>query len=117
MIKFRNAAVAAATAVALSLTGTAVAHADTDVEIEGSSTTSSGLGKRTGAWTDGEDGAVIEADHQVIGTDLLGGAVSDENPEWAEHWMNLTRIGIVGSIVGAVIAGINWLKFEGILPR
>lgn len=123
MRKIRHTLVAAATAVSLTLTGTAVAGAQTD-EAETasplaalSSGGSSGLGHQQDAWDEDEDGnPIIRDEQQVTGENLLGDTTADDNPDWAENWRSLTTLGIVGSVLGAIIGGINWLKFQGILP-
>ncbi|MDO5513004.1 hypothetical protein [Corynebacterium sp.] len=121
MRKFRNASIAAATAVALTLSGTAVASAqDDDPQVGRTSVSmfgSSQTGKEQDAWHEGPDGTpVVGTDQQVVGTDLLGSITADDNPKWAESWKSITTVGVVGAIAGAIIGGINWLKFQGILP-
>ncbi len=122
MRKFRNAAIAAATAVSLTFAGTTIASAQETDEGVRLSSGSSAFGFDLGAWSlQGEDeenpGApIIRDEDQVTGGDLLGDVTADDNPQWAESWKSLTTIGIVGSIIGAIIGGVNWLKFQGILP-
>jgi hypothetical protein len=115
MRKFRTASVAATTALALTFAGTSVAHADRDkgkdYDDEVTISTSSELGKEWGAWTDGEDGPVVTDENKVTGTDLLGSTVSDDNPEWADNWRDMTYLGIAGSTIGGIVAGLNWLNF------
>ncbi|MDO5670967.1 MAG: hypothetical protein Q4G50_13335, partial [Corynebacterium sp.] len=96
MRKFRNATIAAATAVALTLSGTAVASAeDNNFSL---SSNSSQLGKKQGAWAEGEDGKpVVDIEHQVTGQDLLGKETYGDNPEWAENWKTITTIGAIGA--------------------
>lgn len=123
MRKFRTAAVAAATAFSLTIAGTGVAAAEDDAaETNTSSTssigTSSQIGADKGAWTPNEETGdpEIRGEHQVIGTDLLGSSEAEGNPQWSEDWKKIAYVGVAGSIIGAIVAGINWLKFQGILP-
>ena len=116
MRKFRTASVAATTALALTFAGTSVAHADRDRgkghDDEVTISTSSELGKEWGAWGEDEDGRpVVDDEHKVTGTDLLGSSVSDDNPEWADNWRDMTYLGIAGSTIGGIFAGLNWLNF------
>ena len=128
MRKFRTAAVAAATAFSLTIAGTGVAAAEDDAaETNASSSssfpTSSQIGADKGAWDEDADGnPEIRPEHQVIGTDLLGSSTptaadgEEGNPQWSEDWKKIAYVGVAGSIIGAIVAGINWLKFQGILP-
>jgi len=123
MRKFRTAAVAAATAFSLTIAGTGVAAAEDDAaETNTSSTssigTSSQIGADKGASTPNEETGdpEIRGEHQVIGTDLLGSSEAEGNPQWSEDWKKIAYVGVAGSIIGAIVAGINWLKFQGILP-
>ncbi|WIM69989.1 hypothetical protein [Corynebacterium suedekumii] len=127
MRKFRTTAVAAATAFSLTIAGTGVAAAQDDAAEDTQSfnisSNSSQLGEKKDAWEDGEDGPYIDGPNQVTGTDLLGSSTADKAtdekpgvPEWADDWRNIAYVGVAGSIIGAIVAGINWLKFQGILP-
>ncbi|MCS5480712.1 hypothetical protein NYP18_13765 [Corynebacterium sp. YIM 101645] len=114
MRNFRTASVAATTALALTFAGTSVAYADSEDRKDGRGSTiptSSQIGKEWGAWTDSEDGPVVEDENKVTGTDLLGSSVSDDNPEWADNWRDMTYLGIAGSTIGSIFAGLNWLNF------
>lgn len=126
MRKFRNATIAAATAVSLTFAGTTIASAqdgddvqeDTSVRL---SSGSSALGFDLGAWSeqdedeDNPEAPIIRDEDQASGGDLFGDETGD-NPQWAETWRDFTTLGVVGAVVGAVIGGINWLKYQGILP-
>ncbi|AGF72755.1 hypothetical protein [Corynebacterium halotolerans] len=129
MRKFRNAAIATATAVSLTFAGTTIAAAQDgddvqDVQEDSSvrlSSGSSALGHDLGAWSEQDEDEenpedpIIRDDDQASGSDLLG-EETGENPQWAEIWRDFTALGVVGAVVGAVIGGINWLKYQGILP-
>lgn len=114
MRKFRTSAVAIATAAALSITGASVASAQSS--FAGSSTLTQ-LGKEWGAWKDSPEGPVVEDDNVVTGDDLLGDETHDDvNPEWAIKWRDATKLLGLTSIIGAIIGGINYLKYTGVLP-
>lgn len=114
MRKFRTSAVAIATAAALSITGASVASAQSS--FSGSSLTQ--IGKDWGAWSEGPNGeTVVETDDQVVGDNLLGDETHDDvNPEWAIKWRDATKLLGLTSIIGAIIGGINYLKYTGVLP-
>lgn len=114
MRKIRTSAVALATAAAVSVSGASVASAQSS--FFGSS--ASQLGYEKEAWEYDENGnPVVTEDNLVTGNDLLGDEKHDEvNPQWAIDWRNGTIALAVTSVIGAVIGGINYLKYTGVLP-
>ena len=123
MRNFRTAAVAAATAVTVAFGGTAVASAESSTANEntGSSFSSSSLtqlGKKKGAWSEGEDGKpVVKPEDQVTGEDMFGKETSENIPEWASDWKKgATALGIT-SVIGAIIGAYNYAVYNGILPQ
>ncbi|OFN77992.1 MULTISPECIES: hypothetical protein [unclassified Corynebacterium] len=122
MRNFRTAAVAAATAVTVAFGGTAVASAETNNN-EGTSSFSSSsssltqLGKKWGAWEEGEDGKpVVTPDNQVTGEDMFGTETSDKIPDWASYWKKGTIALGISSVIGAVIGAYNYAVYNGIIP-
>lgn len=114
MRKFRNVALAATTAVALTLGSTAVASAAPsafdqlssavkNVDTSKDKTIPSQIGK-------------LDKETPVNGRDLLGTETKKNAPAWAQIWRDVTYVGVAGTVIGAIIAGINWLKLQGILP-
>lgn len=114
MRKFRTSAVALATAAAVSISGVSVASAQSS--FGGSSMTQ--IGKEKEAWVPDEDGnPVVTEDEQATGNDLFGDEVHDDaNPQWAIDWREGAKILGITSLVGAIIGGINYLKYTGVLP-
>ena len=123
MRNFRTAAVAAATAVTVAFGGTAVASAETPSTNENTTSSSSSssftqMGKKKGAWSEGEDGKpVVKPENQVTGEDMWGTEISENIPEWASDWKKgATALGIT-SIVGAIIGAYNYAVYNGIVPQ
>ena len=123
MRNFRTAAVAAATAVTVAFGGTAVASAESSSTNENTTSSSSSssftqLGKKKGAWSEGEDGKpVVKPEDQVTGEDMFGTETSDNIPEWASDWKKgATALGIT-SVVGAIIGAYNYAVYNGIIPQ
>ena len=123
MRNFRTAAVAAATAVTVAFGGTAVASAETSSTNENTTSSSSSssltqLGKKKGAWSEGEDGKpVVKPEHQVTGEDMFGKETSETIPEWASNWKKgATALGIT-SVIGAIIGAYNYAVYNGIIPQ
>lgn len=124
MRNFRTAAVAAATAVTVAFGGTAVASAESSATNENTTSSSSSsssftqLGKKKGAWSEGEDGKpVVKPEDQVTGEDMFGTETSDNIPEWASDWKKgATALGIT-SVVGAIIGAYNYAVYNGIIPQ
>ncbi|MEJ5927912.1 hypothetical protein WG915_04675 [Corynebacterium sp. H128] len=102
MRKFKNAAVASVAAVALTLSGTAVATAEPVQEAELSTTSS-----EWGIWLNG--------DQPSNGQDGFGEEVDSDAPAWMKFW-NVGLKTLAGGVIGgAILAGFNWLKHEGII--
>ena len=123
MRNFRTAAVAAATAVTVAFGGTAVASAESSSTNENTTSSSSSssftqLGKKKGAWSEGEDGKpVVKPENQVTGEDMWGTEISENIPEWASDWKKgATALGIT-SVVGAIIGAYNYAVYNGIIPQ
>ena len=123
MRNFRTAAVAAATAVTVAFGGTAVASAESSSTNENTTSSSSSssftqLGKKKGAWSEGEDGKpVVKPEDQVTGEDMFGTETSDNIPEWASDWKKgATALGIT-SVIGAIIGAYNYAVHNGIIPQ
>ncbi|MTD97060.1 hypothetical protein [Corynebacterium guaraldiae] len=144
MRNFRTAAVAAATAVTVAFGGTVVASAETANTNEGTSTstentnegTSSNedsssaknskegssssltqLGKKWGAWEEGEDGkAVVKPDNKVTGEDMWGKETDPNMPEWASKWKTGVITLGVSSVIGAIIGAYNFAVYNNIVP-
>ena len=124
MRNFRTAAVAAATAVTVAFGGTAVASAADSSSTNENTTSSSSsssftqLGKKKGAWSEGEDGKpVVKPENQVTGEDMWGTEISENIPEWASDWKKgATALGIT-SVIGAIIGAYNYAVHNGIIPQ
>ncbi|WKE55119.1 hypothetical protein [Corynebacterium tuberculostearicum] len=123
MRNFRTAAVAAATAVTVAFGGTAVASAESSSTNENTTSSSSSssftqLGKKKGAWSEGEDGKpVVKSENQVTGEDMWGTEISENIPEWASDWKKgATALGIT-SVIGAIIGAYNYAVHNGIIPQ
>ena len=123
MRNFRTAAVAAATAVTVAFGGTAVASAESSSTNENTTSSSSSssftqLGKKKGAWSEGEDGKpVVKPENQVTGEDMWGTEISENIPEWASDWKKgATALGIT-SVIGAIIGAYNYAVYNGIIPQ
>lgn len=125
MRNFRTAAVAASTAVAVAFGGAAAASAEeaTVKEENLSSNLSSAFDKYKEL--DGEFetlsskwGAATEADHEVIGGNLLGERTHDErNALWSKIWRDGTYALLGTAAAGAVIAAYNYAVYTGIVPQ
>ena len=123
MRNFRTAAVAAATAVTVAFGGTAVASAEPSTTNENttssfSSSSLTQLGKKKGAWSEGEDGKpVVKPEDQVTGEDMFGKETAEGIPEWASDWKKgATALGIT-SVIGAIIGAYNYAVYNGIIPQ
>ena len=123
MRNFRTAAVAAATAVTVAFGGTAVASAESSSTNENTTSSSSSssftqLGKKKGAWSEGQDGKpVVKPENQVTGEDMWGTEISENIPEWASDWKKgATALGIT-SVIGAIIGAYNYAVYNGIIPQ
>ncbi|MDV2416121.1 hypothetical protein [Corynebacterium tuberculostearicum] len=124
MRNFHTAAVAAATAVTVAFGGTAVASAADSSSTNENTTSSSSsssftqMGKKKGAWSEGEDGKpVVKPENQVTGEDMFGKETSETIPEWASDWKKgATALGIT-SVIGAIIGAYNYAVYNGIIPQ
>lgn len=148
MRNFRTAAVAAATAVTVAFGGTAVASAapentnegtssasntnegsssnensnegssSAENTNEGSSSSFTQLGKKWGAWEEGEDGKpVVTPDNQVTGEDMWGTETDPNMPEWASKWKKGAIALGVSSVIGAIIGAYNYAVYNNIIPQ
>ncbi|QGU01021.1 hypothetical protein CKALI_00600 [Corynebacterium kalinowskii] len=108
MRKFKNVAVASATALALTLSGTAVASAQDIVSQEDVQQT--GLSSGSSEW-----GVWLNGDEKADGQQGFGEKLDSDAPAWIKFW-NVGLYTLAGGIIGgAVLAGFNWLKHEGII--
>ena len=129
MRSFRTAAVASATALLVSLGGVAAASAE---EVpSGSSGAAIFTGpqdgdKPAGQWiSDGFNGLSSglgssqffnDQDQPFFGTDGFGKIIDPENiPQWGRVWLDLTALAGIGSVIGGIIAGLNWASFNGLI--
>ncbi|MHB2251624.1 hypothetical protein [Corynebacterium aurimucosum] len=129
MRNFRTAAVAAATAVTVAFGGTVVASAETantnkgtsssaENTNEGSSSSFTQLGKKWGAWEEGEDGKpVVTPDNKVTGEDMWGTETDPNMPEWASKWKKGAIALGVSSVIGAIIGAYNYAVYNNIIPQ
>ena len=123
MRNFRTAAVAAATAVTVAFGGTAVASAESSSTNENTTSSSSSssftqLGKKKGAWSEGEDGKpVVKPENQVTGEDMWGTEISENIPEWASDWKKGANALGITSVIGAIIGAYNYAVHNGIIPQ
>lgn len=137
MKNLRKAALAVATASAVAFAGTSVAGAQTEDENNAltqiSSETESSLagsedqsGSSLSSDKQSEDasgssnflsriGKVLGADQYVDGAQLWGFQQGENLPAWAVLFKVGTIVGVIGTIAGAVIAGINGLKNMGLI--
>lgn len=134
MRKFRTAAVAVTSAVALTISGTAIASAQTqeNTSAQTEENTSSNYFDDGEGYNYGEtlkdiaDAISSGAESSEIGTQL--GADEDANAEdtegevkvpgtsdWAQFWRDTTLLGVIGTVVGAIIGLVNFAKFNGII--
>lgn len=110
MRNFKNIAVASATALALTVSGTAVANAQTTTDTNDTAVSSSKLVVTSSEW-----GKWLNGDQKAVGTDTFGDTVDSQAPAWAKAWnIGLWTLG-AGTVAGAILAGFNWLKHEGII--
>ncbi|WP_018298037.1 hypothetical protein [Corynebacterium lubricantis] len=131
MRKFRTAALAAATALTVSLAGTSIVSAQEAPVAEGYETGSSdryengsselteltlnGLSSGEGL---GPVGDATDADTPVNATDILGNERDAEAaPQWANLWATIVDLGVVGSLLGGIIAAYNYAVYNGMIPH
>ena len=134
MRNFRTAAVAAATAVTVAFGGTVVASAETANTNEGTSASTENtkegssnedssssltqLGKKWGAWQEGEDGKpAVTSDNTVTGEDMWGNETDPKMPEWASKWKTGVITLGVSSVIGAIIGAYNYAVYNHIIPQ
>lgn len=99
--------------------GTSSSAKDEDANKGASSSSSSlsQLGKKWGAWTEGEDGKpVVKPEHQVTGQDLFGKEKAKDNAKWAEIWRDGTFAALGTAVAGALIAAYNFAVYNNIVP-
>lgn len=118
MRNLRTVAVAAATALTITLGGVSVATAQESVPGVADPATDVTLSSAlsSGATDLSEVGDELNADEEITGEDLLGEETVNDAPAWATQWVDLTAIAGLGTVVGLIIAGINSLKYIGVLP-
>lgn len=113
MRKFKNAAVASVAAVALTISGTAVANAQTaeyPTAPSQNDVSSSEFIAGSSEW-----GKWLNAGDAATGEQGFGDKLDSEAPAWIKAW-NIGLYTLAGGIIGgAVLAGFNWLKHEGII--
>ena len=60
----------------------------------------------------------LDTDKRFDGRDAIGKESNWQNmPQWSRIWVDATIVGGIGALIGLLIAGVNFLKFNGILPR
>lgn len=144
MRNFRTAAAASATAFALIVSGTTAAVAETTPEADASDRTVLHTGDQTDSIfkgfeqeTDKPSSEIIsdafqgssegvgssralsntDTDERFDGRDGFGKETNSERmPQWARIWVDGTIIAAIGAVIGLVIAGVNFAKFNGLLP-
>lgn len=110
MHKLRNAVIAGAAAVALTLGGTSVAGAAEAPAPEDASMSSILSSVPTGGSS--ALGDATDADDRGTGEDALGEETDEEaTPEWLATWRDLTKVAGIGTVVGAIIAAVNFFQF------
>lgn len=103
MRKFRNAAIAATATIALSFSGNSVAIAEEPAETNLSSAGFAALSSGNSS----QLGDAFNADETITGEDALGETTDYGDAEWAEIWVNLTKVLGIGTIIGGIIAAVN----------
>lgn len=144
MRNFRTAAVASATALTLIVSGTTAAVAETTPDADASDREVLQTGSQTDAIFKGanqeddkpvgeiiKDGAKGAAEGAGFSQalpkedtekrfdvrDAAGTETNVQNlPQWARLWVDGTLIAAIGAVIGLVIAGVNFAKFNGWLP-
>lgn len=85
---------------------------------EGSSSSFTQLGKKWGAWEEGEDGKpVVNPDNKVTGEDMWGKETDPNMPEWASKWKKGAIALGVSSVIGAIIGAYNFAVYNNIIPQ
>ncbi|QYH19557.1 hypothetical protein JKI95_11105 [Corynebacterium aquatimens] len=60
----------------------------------------------------------LDTDKRFDGRDAFGKETNWQNmPQWSRIWVDATIVGGIGALIGLLIAGVNFLKFNGVLPR
>ncbi|PRQ10497.1 hypothetical protein C1Y63_11220 [Corynebacterium sp. 13CS0277] len=123
-MKIRNAAVAGLTAVAVALAPVAAANA-TEGRLSDAQTVNEGgytgdFSSDFMAWLKQDKpgssawGDRYDADAPVAGDALFGSQKNwSKIPEWANIAYGVTAFGVVGTVIGAIIAFFNQLKNNG----
>lgn len=64
--------------------------------------------------TDAQIGAKTEGDRAVRKQDMLGSSTDVANvPQWARIWNQTLSIAGIGTIIGLIIAGVNYASYNG----
>lgn len=64
--------------------------------------------------TDAQIGAKTEGDRAVRKQDMLGSSTDVANvPQWARIWNETLSIAGIGTIIGLIIAGVNYASYNG----
>lgn len=64
--------------------------------------------------TDAAIGAKVEGDRAVRKQDMLGSSTDVANvPQWARIWNQTLSIAGIGTIIGLIIAGVNYASYNG----
>lgn len=132
MRNIRNAAVAAIAASAIALTGAnAVAQENTTNQTPNYSQledfgktkpvdqqeVNEALKKDIANGGSSHIGKVHGSDQQVTGVDLLGSSVDKNAANWAKIWRDGTTVGVIGGILGFIVAAFNLAKYQGLIPH
>lgn len=120
MRNFRNAAVASAAAVALTMGGASVASAAEINDQFAPLTTSEGKGaifagkqENDGTWPNSANKG--DAD-KYYATNHFGEQSDPATvPDWARWWVDGILVAGIGAVVGLIIAGFNWLSYNGLV--
>lgn len=133
MRNFRTAAVASATALTVIAGGTAIASAEEPAPTDGKDRQVIFAGKQDGdkdfdeVVSDGVKGLVDQkgssqffndSDKPFFPTDAFGNKTNPESvPQWARYWIDGSIVAAIGSLVGLVIAGLNYAFYNGWLQN
>lgn len=62
-------------------------------------------------------GKLHDSETKVTGEALLGSSVSESTPNWAKLWRDGTTVGVIGGILGFIVAAFNLAKYQGLIPH
>lgn len=103
MRNFRNAALAAATATAVAFGGVSVASAATGSSSQNSGTTQSSSTSKD--WQANEWWHATDSEGHTKNPDAV--------PAWASAWRTGSIVAGVGSVIGLIIAAVNYASYNG----